>query len=153
MLQNIYLDWLRALAYGTLCLSGVHSIVFALVTGLVYRSNIRGYAPAGMCGMIVMCLASVLLARHLSGLAKQQRRSISSYVLAGLLSVPFAVVLFGVYSRLWLPLILEFGWRFDLVISVLFGLACLMAAARLRKWSLRAPTPERAARRQAPSGI
>jgi hypothetical protein len=133
--KEMLLRLLAALTFATATLAAVHSLTFAWLVGFVYRSNIRGYVPAGLTGMMLLGLATLLLVFRLAALARRRQDNPVPYVAVGCLAAPTAIVGFSVYTGLLIGFLGEYSWQKDVTMSGAGGAGCtLMAIIFHRLW-------------------
>jgi len=126
---------LAALAFGTVSLTAVHSLVFAWLTGFIYHDNIRGYVPAGLTGMMFFGLATLFLLFRLAAVARRHENSAVPYVAVGCLAAPLAIVGFSLYTTMLIPFLGKYSWQNDFILSALGGTVCtVMAVIVYRLW-------------------
>ncbi len=95
---------LFAVVFSTAILGTVHLCTFVWLTAFVYGDNIRGYAPAGITGLAILAMATLLNLVYFQFLATRNNHPAGRYVLGGLLGVPLAVVVTSYYGYILLKI-------------------------------------------------
>ena len=117
-----------ALAFATAALTAVHSLTFVWLTGFVYRDNIRGYVPAGLTGMMLLGLATLLLLFRLAAVARRRHSNAAPYVAVGCLAAPTAILGLSVYTSLLIPFLGQYSWQKDVAMTSVGGTVCTLKA-------------------------
>lgn len=142
---------LPALAFGTAALAAVHMLTLVWLVALVYRDDIRGYVPAGLTGLLILGVASLILFANLTAVARRRRDRAAPYAFGGCLAVPAAVLGVSVYAGLLIPFLGRYSWQKDVAINSVGGVLCtVLAIVFWRLWlSKKADShaPEDAARK------
>jgi hypothetical protein len=112
-------------------------LTFVWLTAFVYQDNIRGYVPAGITGLSILIITSLVLLIYLGFVSRRFRvfsmadnkyyGNTGKYILGGILGVPVAVITCSFYTYIFLLL---FGYTLqkDILIS-LFGSVFMVAFA------------------------
>ena len=123
------LHLLAVLLFATATLGAVHLGTFVWLTAFVYHGNIRGYVPAGLKGLTILAVATLILLAYLGWLGHRHESGTSGYLLGGCLGVPVAVFSSAIYSSVLVTL-LGYSLQLDVAVNAigafLFGLIAVV---------------------------
>ncbi len=138
--KKALLQFLPALAFGTVALAAVHMLTFTCLVACVYRDNIRGYAPAGLTGLLILGVSSLILLFHLTSVAWRKQHRATPSILGGCLAIPSALFLVAIYTSLLIPFLGHYSWKKDVVVCFIGGVICSVAAFGFhRTWLAKRP--------------
>ena len=122
-------DILVALGFSTTLLGAIHMLTFVWLTAFVYKGNIRGYVPAGLTGLLIMAIASLIILIYLSLVGRRDRKS-ASYLFGGIVGIPAAFILSSTCSS---ALITLFGYTVttDILINLIGAILLIVIAVKL----------------------